>query len=104
MEHDAAPLQWRPFRRRHSHAGDHTGGFMKLYNSLGPNPAVVRMFAAEKGIDLPKVEVDIMKADNRKAEHLKRNPAGQMPTLELDNGAFLSEIQAICEYLEGTFA
>lgn len=76
---------------------------MKLYNSLGPNPAVVRMFAAEKGIDLPKVEVDIMKGDNRKAEHLKRNPAGQMPALELDNGAFVSEITAICEYLEDKY-
>lgn len=76
---------------------------MKLYNSLGPNPAVVRMFAAEKGIDLPKVEVDIMKAGNRQPEHLKRNPAGQMPTLELDNGAFVSEITAICEYLEDKF-
>ncbi len=32
---------------------------MKLYNSIGPNPKVVRMFMAEKGIELPKVEVDI---------------------------------------------
>jgi len=73
---------------------------MKLYNSVGPNPHVVRMFLAEKGIDIPKVEVDLMKGDNRGAEHLKRNPNGQMPTLELDDGSFLCEILPICEYLE----
>jgi len=76
---------------------------VKLYNSLGPNPHVVRMFAAEKGIDLPKVEVDIMAAENRKSAHLARNPAGQLPSLELDNGSFVSEITAICEYLEDKF-
>jgi len=54
----------------------------------------------EKGIDLPCVQVDIMGGENRQAEHLERNPAGQMPTLELDDGRFLAEITAICEYLE----
>ena len=32
---------------------------MRLYNSIGPNPKVVRMFMAEKGIELPKTEIDI---------------------------------------------
>ena len=73
---------------------------MKLYNSIGPNPHVVRMFMAEKGIKLPPVEVDLMKGENRQEAHLKRNPAGQMPALELDNGQFVSEILPICEYLE----
>ncbi len=73
---------------------------MKLYNSIGPNPHVVRMFIAEKGIDIPKVEVDLMKGENRGDAHLKRNPHGQMPSLELDNGQFVSEILPICEYLE----
>ncbi len=73
---------------------------MKLYNGLGPNPQVVRIFIAEKGMDVPLEEVDIMAADNRKEAHLKRNPAGGLPTLELDDGSFLSEITAICEYLE----
>jgi len=75
---------------------------MKLYNSIGPNPRVVRMFLAEKGIDIPKIEVDLMKGENRQDAHLKRNPHGQMPTLELDNGHYLSEITAICEYIEDT--
>lgn len=73
---------------------------MKLYDSIGPNPHIVRMFMAEKGIDIPKQTVDLRKGENREAEHLKRNPHGQMPTLELDDGSYLSEITAICEYLE----
>ena len=73
---------------------------MKLYDSVGPNPRIVRMFMAEKGIEMPKQTVDLRKGENREAEHLKRNPHGQMPTLELDDGSYLSEITAICEYLE----
>ncbi len=73
---------------------------MKLYTSLGPNPRVVRMFLAEKGVEIPLHNVDIMGGENRGPDHLKRNPAGQMPTLELDNGFMLSEIIPICEYLE----
>src|SRR4051794_41944270 len=73
---------------------------MKLYDSMGPNPRVVRMFMAEKGIELPKQPVDLRGGENRQPEHLKRNPIGQLPTLELDDGSYLSEITAICEYLE----
>jgi glutathione S-transferase len=75
---------------------------MRLYNSIGPNPHVVRMFMAEKGLKLPTQDVNLMAGENRQADHLKRNPHGQMPTLELDNGQFVSEILAICEYLEDT--
>ncbi len=73
---------------------------MKLYNSIGPNPRTVRMFAAEKGIDIPKVEVDLPGGENRKGEYGKKNPAGTTPALELDDGSVLAEITAICEYLD----
>ena len=73
---------------------------MKLYDSIGPNPHVVRMFIAELGLDIEKEEVDLMGGENRQAEHLSRNPSGQMPTLELDDGGFLAEITVICEYLD----
>ena len=73
---------------------------MKLYNSIGPNPHVVRMFLAELGVELETVEIDLMAGENRQEEHLKRNPSGQKPTLELDDGSYLSEITAICEYLD----
>ena len=52
------------------------------------------------GIDIEKVEVDLMGGENRQEQHLNRNPSGQMPTLELDDGSFLAEITAICEYLD----
>ena len=73
---------------------------MKFYNSLGPNPRCVRMFMAEKAITLPSVEINLMAADNRKPPYLDKNPGGQMPALELDNGSTLGETVAICEYLE----
>lgn len=73
---------------------------MKFYNSLGPNPRVVRMFLAEKGIALPTEQVDVIAGENRQEPHLWRNPHGQTPALELDDGRFISEVLPICEYLE----
>jgi len=73
---------------------------MKLYNSRGPNPHLVRMFIAEKGLDIPLEEVDIMGAANRQADYVKKNPGGQLPALELDDGTVIAETTAICEYLE----
>lgn len=74
---------------------------MKLYNSVGPNPHVVRMFAAEKGLTLPMVDVDLRAGENRKPPYQEKvNVAGQTPALELADGAVISEITVICEYLE----
>ncbi|MBL0897328.1 MAG: glutathione S-transferase [Reyranella sp.] len=73
---------------------------MKLYNSVGPNPRMVRMFMAEKGFDVPKVDVDLRGGENRREPYLKVNPAGQCPALELDDGSVLAEITAICEYVD----
>ncbi len=75
---------------------------MKFYDSVGPNPRVVRMFAAERGVDIAtgKVMVDLRGGENRQPAHMARNPFGQMPTLELADGTFLAEITAICEYLD----
>jgi len=76
---------------------------MKLYDSVGPNPHVVRMFIAEKGIEIPTETVDIMAGANRKPDYLAKNPGGGSPALELDDGSVLAEITAICEYLEERF-
>ena len=73
---------------------------MKLYNSVGPNPHVVRMFAAEKGLNLETVEVDLMGGENRQEAYVAKNPGGQLPCLELDDGSHIAEITAICEYLD----
>lgn len=76
---------------------------MKLYSSMGPNPAVVTMFLAEKGTQIPVEAVDLMAGENRQAPYMAKNPAGQLPCLELDDGTHLSEIIAICEYLDEKF-
>jgi glutathione S-transferase len=73
---------------------------MKLYTSIGPNPRVVKMFMAEKGVDMDRVEIDLRAGENRREPYLKVNPAGQSPALELDDGSVVTEITAICEYLE----
>lgn len=73
---------------------------MKFYNSVGPNPRMVRMFMAEKGFQVPKVEIDLRGGENRKEPYLKVNPLGQCPALELDDGSVLAEITAICEYVD----
>jgi glutathione S-transferase len=72
----------------------------RLYDSFGMNPRIVRFYLAEKGIDVPRQEVDILGAENRRTDHLERNPAGQLPTLELSDGTFVAETAAIIEYLE----
>ncbi|HEY0435012.1 MAG TPA: glutathione S-transferase family protein [Phenylobacterium sp.] len=74
---------------------------MKLYTSIGPNPRVVKMFVAEKGLEIPETVIDIRAGENRKAPYNREvNPAGQSPALQLDDGSVLTEITAICEYLE----
>jgi glutathione S-transferase len=75
---------------------------MLLYNSIGPNPRVVRMFMAERGIEIPKTDVDLRGGENRRTPFLAKNPAGQSPALELEDGTVLAEITAICEYLDET--
>jgi glutathione S-transferase len=74
---------------------------MKLYNSIGPNPRMVRMFMHEKGIEVPLEEVDLMGGENRREPYTSEvNPSGQLPALALDSGEVITEITAICEYLE----
>ncbi|HIG23339.1 MAG TPA: glutathione S-transferase family protein [Henriciella marina] len=75
---------------------------MKLYNSVGPNPHVVRMFMAERGIEIPTEDIDIMVGANRQPDYLEKNPHGQSPALFLDDGSLITEITAICEYLDET--
>ena len=73
---------------------------MKFYDSVGPNPRVVRIFAAEKGISLDSTRVDLRGGENRQPDYMAKNPFGQLPSLELDGGAMISEITAICEYFD----
>ena len=73
---------------------------MQLYSSIGPNPRIVRMFLAEKGLAVPTTQIDILAGENRREPYLGLNPAGATPLLRLDDGTALAETTAICEYLE----
>lgn len=73
---------------------------MKLYNSIGPNPHLVRVFAKEKGIEFDLESVDLMAGENRQDAYKAKNARGQLPCLELDDGTIISETLVICEYLE----
>lgn len=67
-----------------------------------PNPRRVRIFLAEKGIDLPETPVNMMKREHKSAEFRAKNSMGQLPALELDDGTCISETVAICRYFEET--
>ncbi len=74
---------------------------MKIYeNHNAPNPRRVRVFLAEKNIQVPYEQVDIGNRVNRQEEFLKKNPLGGVPVLELDDGTLISESVAICRYFE----
>lgn len=72
----------------------------RLFDSFGMNPRMVRFYLAEKGVDIPRHEVDILGAENRGTDYLAINPAGQLPSLELSDGTFIAETAAIIEYIE----
>jgi glutathione S-transferase len=75
---------------------------VKLYVDRGgnaPSPRRVRIFLAEKGIQVPRVELEIHK-DNRTPEFKAKNPLSTLPVLELDDGTCISESIAICRYFE----
>lgn len=74
---------------------------MKLYTSVGPNPHVVTIYLKEKGLEIASQTVDIRGGENRREPFLTEvNSRGQSPVLVLDDGSHLTEITAICEYLE----
>src|SRR5437868_7866989 len=75
---------------------------MKLYDEHypAPNPRKVRIFLAEKGLTVDLVHVPMRERAHKAAEFMQKNALGQLPVLETDDGAFISESLAICRYLE----
>jgi glutathione S-transferase len=75
---------------------------MKLYGAPkpAPNPRRVRMFLAEKGIDLAETPIDLMSREHKSEAFRAKNSLGQVPTLELDDGTTISETVAICRYFD----
>ncbi|MBI1179727.1 MAG: glutathione S-transferase [Alphaproteobacteria bacterium] len=74
---------------------------MKLYDfKMAPNPRRAVMFMAEKGLDIPRVSVDLGSRAQLKEDYARVNPMQQVPALELDDGTVITESVAICQYLE----
>ncbi|MDG1694433.1 MAG: glutathione S-transferase family protein [Porticoccaceae bacterium] len=74
---------------------------MKLYDyKQAPNPRRVRIFMAEKGIEIETVQVDLTKLEQHSDAFKKINPLGEVPTLQLDDGFCINQTNAICRYLE----
>ncbi len=77
---------------------------MKLYEfALAPNPRRVRIFLAEKRIEVPKTQVNLREAEQLKPEFLAINPFATVPVLELDDGRRIAETIAICRYFEAAY-
>ncbi|MGX9574447.1 MULTISPECIES: glutathione S-transferase [unclassified Mesorhizobium] len=74
---------------------------MKLFDGgRAPNPRRVRVFLAEKGLEVPLVPVDMGALEHRKQPVSSRNPLQRLPVLELDDGTVITESVAICRYFE----
>ncbi len=74
---------------------------MRLFDfQRAPNPRRVRIFLAEKGLDVPRIPVNLYRHEQLSPEFLAINPSGTVPVLETDDGTRLTECLAICRYLE----
>jgi glutathione S-transferase len=74
---------------------------MKLYDGgRAPSPRRVRIFLSEKGIDVPKVAVDLAKLEQKSESFSTLNPLQRVPVLVLDDGTVIAETMAICRYFE----
>ena len=75
---------------------------MKLYDGgRAPNPRRVRIFLAEKGIEIPLEPVDLGALEHKSESFTALNPLQRLPVLELDDGTVITESIAICRYFEG---
>lgn len=77
---------------------------MKLYDfTIAPNPRRVRIFLAEKGIEIPTVQVDLREGQQFDPEFRQKSPLCDVPLLELDDGQCISQVNAICRYIEARY-
>jgi glutathione S-transferase len=74
---------------------------MKLYDAgRAPNPRRVRIFLAEKGVEIPLVPVDLGRLEHKSEAYAVVNPLQRTPALVLDDGTVITESIAICRYFE----
>ncbi len=74
---------------------------VRLYDQpMAPNPRRVNVFVAEKGLEIPREEVNLIEREHMEEAYRSRAGASQVPALELSDGTVLVETQPICRYLE----
>ncbi|MBA4760213.1 glutathione S-transferase N-terminal domain-containing protein [Sphingomonas sp.] len=74
---------------------------MKLYDApWAPSPRRVRIFLAEKGVEVPREAIDLRSGEHLADAYLRINPRGAVPALRFDTGEVLCESAAICRYFE----
>ena len=74
---------------------------MKLYDYPGvPNPRRLNIFLAEKNLDIPRIKIDLLKGEQLSDAFRAKSPNCDVPALELDDGTHISQVNAICRYLE----
>ena len=77
---------------------------MRFYDcKIAPSPRRVRVFLAEKGIEIETVQVDLASGEQFGEAFRNINPDCVVPVLELDDGSYLTEVVAICQYLEALY-
>lgn len=77
------------------------GNLMRLFDfKRAPNPRRARIFIAEKGIEIPRVNVNLYRMEHLSPEFRTISPGCTVPVLETDDGIYLTECIAICRYLE----
>lgn len=77
---------------------------MKFYDcASAPSPRRVRIFLAEKGIEIPTEQVDLASGEHLGEDFRRKNPSCTVPVLELDDGTAICESFAICQYLESEY-
>lgn len=78
---------------------------MKLYTyPMAPSPQRVHVLMKEKGIEIPCEVIDMMKGEQLSDDYRAVNPNCTVPALVLDNGTVISEVVAICRYLDKAFS
>ncbi len=76
---------------------------MKLYEfEPFPNPRRVRMFFAEKGLDVERIQINVPEGEHRQPAFTNKNPTATVPCLELEDGTVIGECSAISSYIEAT--
>ena len=77
---------------------------MKLYDyPQAPNPRRVNIFLTEKGIEVERVAINLMKQEQLADNYRQKNPACDVPMLELDDGTCISQIRGIVHYFEAAY-